>query len=165
MANEELDLEQQQDQETDYVQMITEMRANTVSKDKYERVVEDNKKLMKALADGSQIDVIQAEEKPVDITQLRKELYTDEVQKLSDLDMIKKTLELRKAVMEAGGEDPFVPSGKRYAPEDSDYASAEKVADVFQQCVDYANGDNAVFLNELQRRTLDVSPLPSKRKR
>ena len=35
-------------------------------------------------------------------------------------------------------------------------ATANKVADVLQQCVDYAEGDSAVFTNELQRRIVDV---------
>ena len=41
-------------------------------------------------------------------------------------------------------------------PTDDDIKTAEKVANVLQECVDYAEGDSAVFTNELQRRLVDV---------
>ena len=41
-------------------------------------------------------------------------------------------------------------------PTDDDVKTAEKVAQVLQECVDYAEGDSAVFTNELQRRMVDV---------
>lgn len=153
------EIEDQEDQSA--ADIITEIRANTVPKDKYERLAEENRKLMKALANGEQVEVV-APQTP-DKAELRKALYTDEVQKLSDLEMVKKTLELRQAIIDEGGIDPFVPQGNKFIAEDSDYVTAEKVADVLQQCVDYANGDNAIFVNELQRRTMDVAA-PSARK-
>ena len=156
------DLEQPENQEEQSAaDIISEMRANTVSKDKYERVMEENRKLMKALANGEQIEV-KAPETP-DVKELRTALYTEDVQHLTDLEMITKTLQLRKAIMDEGGEDPFVPQGNKFVAEDSDYATAEKVADVLQQCVDYADGNNAVFVNELQRRTMDISPIATRK--
>ena len=44
------------------------------------------------------------------------------------------------------------------SPTEEDIKCAEKVADVFQQCIDYAKGDPTVFTNELQRRTLNSMP-------
>lgn len=144
------------------VDIINDMRANTVSKDKYNKLESEHNKLLKALAKGEEVEV-DAPEKP-DIDKLRKELYTDEVEKLNDLQMVEKTLQLRQAIIDEGGLDPFVPQGKRTAPEESDFATAERVASVLQQCVDYAEGDNSVFVNELQRRTMDVSPIPAKKR-
>ena len=95
--------------------------------------------------------------------ELRTALYTDDVQQLTDLEMITKTLQLRQAIIDEGGVDPFVPQGNKFVAEDSDYATAEKVADVLQQCVDYADGDNAVFINELQRRTMDIAPISTRK--
>lgn len=152
--------DENENQEQDYIQIIQDLKNNSVSKDKYNRLSEENKRLMTALANGETVEV-EAPETP-DLTELRTALYVDDCQKLSDLDLIKKTLELRKAIMDQGGGDPFVPAGKRYAPEDSDFDIAQKVADVFQQCVDYADGDNAIFVNELQRRTMDVGPISAR---
>ena len=155
------EIENQEEQSA--ADIISEMRANTVPKDKYERLKSENEKLMRALANGEQIEV-EAPETP-DVNELRKALYTDEVQNLTDLQMVTKTLELRQAIIDAGGVDPFVPQGNKFVAEDSDYATAEKVADVLQQCVDYADGDNAVFVNELQRRTMDISPIATRKAR
>ena len=148
--NEIITPQDENQEEQSYADIITEMRANTVPKDKYERLKTENEKLMRAFANGEQIEV--ETPKKSDMNELRKALYTDEVQNISDLEMITKTLELRQAIMDQGGEDPFVPQGKKFMAEDNDYATAEKVADVLQQCVDYANGDNSVFITELQRR-------------
>lgn len=145
---------EEENQEQDYIQIIQDLKGNTVSKDKYNRLAEENKRLMTALANGEKVEV-EAPEKP-DIDILRAELYTDNVQKLSDIQMIQKTLELRKAIMDEGGDDPFVPHGRKVVIEQSDYDTAERVADVLQQCIDYADGDNAVFVNEMQRRTVDT---------
>lgn len=159
--NEIITPQDENQEEQSYADIITEMRANTVPKDKYERLKTENEKLMRAFANGEQIEV--ETPKKSDMNELRKALYTDEVQNISDLEMITKTLELRQAIMDQGGEDPFVPQGKKFMAEDNDYATAEKVADVLQQCVDYANGDNSVFITELQRRTADVSPIASRK--
>lgn len=55
-----------------------------------------------------------------------------------------------------GKPDPFLPVGKQILPTDEDIACAEKVASVLKECVNYAEGDSAVFTNELQRRLVDV---------
>ena len=48
--------------------------------------------------------------------------------------------------------DPFVPIGNKIKPTDDDFAKADKVAAVLQECVDYADGDSNVFTDELKRR-------------
>ena len=58
--------------------------------------------------------------------------------------------------MAEGKPDPFLPIGEQIMPTDQDIQTAQKVADVLQECVDYAEGDSAVFTNELQRRLVDV---------
>lgn len=74
----------------------------------------------------------------------------------SNLKTVELALELRKNLMAEGKEDPFLPVGKNITPTDEDRRSAEKVAEIFQECVDYAQGDSQVFTNELMRRTNDV---------
>lgn len=154
--------EEIQEPEQSAADIITEMRANTVPKDKYNRLVEENRKLMKSLANGETIEV-KAPETP-DIAELDKALYTDDVQHLSDLEMVSKTLQLRKAVIDATGEDIFIPVGKRFSPEEDDIVKAERIADVFQQCVDAADGDTHRFMRLIDERTMDV-PQPMKRRR
>ena len=56
---------------------------------------------------------------------------------------------MRKALIAEGEADPFLPIGNQISPSDADVAAAQKVADILQDCVDYADGDSAVFTNEL----------------
>lgn len=152
-----------QEQEVNLADDINAWKASTVSKEAFNRVQAERDELARALMRGETIEV-EAPEVP-DINELRLELFTEDVQKLSDIQIAEKTLQLRKALIDAGEQDPFVPFGKNTAPEDSDFATAEKVATIMQECVDYAAGDNKVFLAELQRRTMDVNPVAGRVKR
>jgi hypothetical protein len=153
----------EQEQEQSAVDIITEMKANTVTKTKYESLQAEHNKLLKALVNGEEVEV-EAPEKP-NIDELRLELFTEDVQRLNNLQFVEKTLQLRNALIEAGEQDPFVPCGSATAPEESDFATADRVAQVLQECLDYANGDSQVFTAELQRRTMDVNPVGSKARR
>jgi hypothetical protein len=142
-----------------YIEAIKEMRKNSVAKADYERLQAENKELMKALVNGETIAVEPQE--AVDVNALRKELYVDNAD-MSNLEYIEKTLKLRDAIIEAGGDDPFVGAGHKFAPSVEDYEAAERVANVLKECIDYADGDSEVFTNELMRVTLDVSPTARK---
>lgn len=144
-----------------YLDQIAKLKKETVSRQQYDELVENNRKLLQNLVDG---DYGKPEPKPqpkVDIAALRTKLYGGEYQG-NDLSYMQDTLALRKAIMDEGGADPFLPLGSRISPTDNDIATAEKTAQIYQSCVDYAKGDNAAFINELARCTMDV-PLPSRR--
>lgn len=162
MDEQELNLQEQEEQEVNLAEDINAWKANTVSKEAFNRVQAERDQLARALMRGETVEV-EAPEKP-DINELRTELYTEDVQKLSDLQFVEKTLQLRNAIIEDGGRDPFLPFGTNVAPEESDFAAAERVAKVFQECVDLAGGNNALFLAELQRRTMDVNPISTRAK-
>lgn len=146
-------------EQNSYIEAIKEMRKNSVAKADYERLQAENKELMKALVNGETIDI--EPPKVVDVNALRKEIF-DADKELLNLEYVTKALELRDAVIEAGGEDPFVPHGNKIAPTADDYEAAERVASVFKECVEYADGDSALFTQELMRRTIDVAPLMRK---
>lgn len=142
-----------------YIEAIKEMRKNSVAKADYERLQAENKELMKALVNGETIEIESQE--AVDVNALRKELYYDDVDFLN-LDYIEKTLKLRDAIIEAGGDDPFVGAGHKFVPSAEDYEAAERVANAFRECIEYADGNSEVFTNELMRRTIDIRPAAHK---
>lgn len=142
--------------DTDYVAAIQELQNNTVSKDQYNKLRAENKKLLDALVSGGSIE--NPVQKPeVDIDALRKELFNKDAQ-LTNLEFIEKSLELRDALLDKGEPDPFLPIGSRISPTPEEARIAENVADIYRECIDYANGDSEVFTNELMRRTVDVMP-------
>ena len=144
------------DANTDYIEALNELKSSTVSKDQYNKLRAENKKLLDALVSGGSIE--NPVQKPeVDIDALRKELFNKDAQ-LTNLEFIEKSLELRDALLDKGEPDPFLPIGSRISPTPEEARIAENVADIYRECIDYANGDSEVFTNELMRRTVDVMP-------
>ena len=142
------------DTNVDYIEALKEMKENSVSKAEYEKLKDENRKLLNAFTNGETISIPQ-EVKP-NIDELRAKVMSEDQ---TNLEYITNVLALRKAVIENGGEDPFVPVGSKIAPTAEDRLKAQNVADVLQECVDYAQGDSQLFTNELQRRTIDVMPI------
>lgn len=138
--------------DTDYVQAINELKANTVSKDQYAKLRAENKKLLDALVNGEQLDLPDKEE--LDPKELRAKLF-DKDSQMTNLDYVDTALKLRKTLMERGERDPFLPVGDQIQETADMHDRAEKVATVLQECVDFAGGDSGIFTAELQRRTTD----------
>lgn len=95
------------------------------------------------------------EEPKVDPKALLKRMATEQ---LSNREYIKCALEARKAIIDSGKEDPFVPRGEKIYPTDEDYACAEKVAAGLQEMVDQSENDEG-FLALYQARVRDI-PIP-----
>ena len=132
-----------------YIEAIKEMKANTVDKEAYLKLKEENKQLLNSLVNGEEIKGQDAEQKE-SIEELRSKLFGTKRKDLNNLDFVENALKLRNALMESGQTDPFVPTGSKIKP--TDFAKAKKVADTLQECVDYADGDPDVFTDELKRR-------------
>ena len=146
--------ESQIDTNQDYISALNEMKKNTVSKEAYDKLRADNKKLLDTIVSGQSLEQTEVKEE-VDVDALRKELFGKSRRDLSNLEYVDKTLQLRKALMERGEQDPFVmKAGRTSSPEAEDFKKAERVASVLQECVDIADGNDSVFDNEFQRRLI-----------
>lgn len=140
----------------DYLATIKELKENSVSRQDYDKLVAENKKILGLYVDGQGVDNKQEAEVVPTIDELREDLFGPQGEGIGNLEFAQKALLLRKQLMDKGEPDPFLPIGRQISPDDADIAAANKVATVLQECIDYAEGDNAVFTNELQRRTIDV---------
>ena len=157
--NEEKITTEMQDHDNDYIAALQELKANTVDIAQYNKLRDENKRLLDTLISGGQIESPVSQ---VDVKQLRSELYGSG-QTLSNLEYWTKTMQLREAIMESGKPDPFTPQGKQIVATDEDRAAAQKVADGIQHCIEVADGDNLVFTNELQRIMVDTAPIRRKK--
>lgn len=142
-----------------YIETIQKLKDNTVSKEEYDTLLSDNKKLLDAIVSGQTSAINQPKEEPekVDIQALRNELYGGRYEG-TDLDYMTKVLKLRKAIMDTGAPDPAVCNGVKTTATEADYENCDRVCNRLQEIVDYANGDPAVFRNEFMR----VVNLPNK---
>lgn len=135
--------------DTDYLAAIQELKQNSVNRSDYEKLKAENKKLINAVVNGQTVDV-EAGPKYRDVDEIREDLFNHDH---NNLDYIKLALELRSALMAKGEADPFLPTGSQIAPTADDVEKAEKVAAVYQECIDYADGNSELFTQELMRRT------------
>ena len=141
------------DANTDYIEALNELKSSTVSKDQYEKLRTENKKLLSALVNGEQIDL--PKEEKVSVEDLRKTLFNKDNQ-LSNLEYIENALKLRTALIESGERDPFLPFGEKVTVNADAIEKANRVAEGLQYCVDQAEGDSMLFTSYLQKITKDT---------
>ena len=151
-----------EDNTQDYLAAIKELKQNSVDRSEYDKLRAENKKLIDAVVNGQpgQEEPAVSKHSKEQIDDLRNDLFNSP-RELNNLEYITKAMELREALIENGEPDPFLPVGKQISPTRDDLEGAEKVAQVYRECIEYADGDSEVFTNELMRRTRDVK-LPRK---
>lgn len=133
-----------------YIEAIKEMKANSVSKDAYIKLQEENKKLLESLIQGETIEAPKAAapEEKVDLAALREHLSETE----SPIDYCKTSLKLHEETLKQKGYNDYLPNGKKIRPTKEDEEKAELFIKNIQECIDYADGDDQLFINEIQRR-------------
>ena len=136
-----------------YIAAIEEMKANTVSRDAYNKLRNENKQLLDALVSGQELP--KEPQKKESIDDLRKKLFSGN--DMSNLEYVETALSLRNSLIEAGERDPFLPYGDKVDITAEQISMAEKVAAGLQEMVDFAEGDSGVFSAEYQRRVKDVA--------
>ena len=139
--------------EMNYAEVIKNLKATTVSREEYERVMNENKTLANALATSPAKSTDDAEvELPTDeyIDGLRKKLFKINGG-LSNREFIKTSLDLRDALIARGERDPFLPVNKEYIDNPSDMAAVNNLANGLREIVDYCGQDDSLFNSELKR--------------
>lgn len=149
---------------TDYIEALNTLKQNSVERSKYDQLRAENKKLLDSIVNGRDVEVPGVQVEKPTAEELRNKLFTKD-NHMSNLEYVETALALRNVLIENGEEDPFVPQGKKTICTQEDRDAAQRVADVFQQCIDVAEGNSEVFTMELMRRTRDVQITPKKNRR
>ena len=162
---EELEQEQTPQNAEQYVKALKSLRENSVDKEEFDKVVAERDTLIKAMAEGDTTHAQGAEsEKKPDIKELRDKLRTSGEKELSNAEFVATALQLRRAVIEAGGIDPFLPQGVKAKPTLIDIQGAERVAEGLQSCLDNATDpdtgkvDNDLFNAHLKKIIAEDNP-------
>lgn len=139
---------------TDYIDAIKELKQNSVDKDKYDALKAENKKLLEAMINGSDLQSQSNEQ-----LDSRLEYYKKykENKFNNDLEYWENFLNLRKATMKEYGADPCVTGNYGLTPEggraNAAYGEAETVQEQMEMIEDFvkeANGNPLVFETLLQ---------------
>lgn len=134
-----------------YLEQIKELKANSVNREEYNKLLEENRNLLKTIVDGGTGESTEEPEASRDI----KEILTDFNSETSNLDHIKYVMELHNKRLEEGIND-FVPQGHQISPSDEDIRDAKQVEDFLNDLIKTADGNADVFNNEYQRRVIDT---------
>lgn len=131
-----------------YIKAIQELRDSTVDKKLYNKLKEERDTLIQSMANGETFATAEAKQERT-LTECREAFLQKTT---SQCDYVEKVLALREAAMREGEPDPFVASGHYLTPTHQDYQRAQEIADIYRECLDYADGDDKVFMNEISRR-------------
>ena len=142
----------------DYVAAIAELRRTTVPMDDYNKLREEKRQLINALVSGKTPEgLVPEEETAANPDDLRKKLFGPDSDNLTNLEYVETALSLRDSLIGAGERDPFLPIGDKVQITSDTIDTAERVATVLRECVEFAQGDSGIFTAELQRRTKDTA--------
>lgn len=147
-----------------YIEQIQKLKAESVSINDYNALMEENKSLINALTEGKTLG---GEQKPTvdhsaEIKRLRAKLFSSEGPDINNLEYMTDILDLRDHLMATGQPDPFVAKNSHITPTEESYKTAQRVADGLRHCIDVADGDSGVFNTEYQRIVTDPI-IPRKR--
>lgn len=144
-----------------YIDIVKKLKENTVSKEDYEKLQEENKKLANTIANGLTVQPKEEQKKAeIDINELRKNFLKENQ---SNLEYAENVLALRNALMEKNpDDDPFLPKGHNINATEQDKIDAQNVADVLEQCIELADGNSDAFTIALQNRMVDIK-LPKRK--
>lgn len=138
-----------QEEELDLIDDINAWKKSHVPKDEYERLKAENKKLMKNLMNGDNIEPGKAPEKP-NIEELKKKL----MKPASNMERWQASIDLHEATLELTGQNDYDMLGEN--AED-----AEMVYEGIKYCLEVADGRPEVFNATLDRIMSDmVGPKP-----
>lgn len=149
--------------EQDYIKALQELKQSTVSKEDYKKLQDDNARLIEALKNGDSVNLADTEEKK-DIGELRKELFQGLEGGVPNLEMAKRLVNLRNEILkDEKAWDPALPNGKGYKFDPYDQEQANQVFELMEYCIEYADGDEALFTQEFQRHIRDDGSMRRKK--
>lgn len=140
--------------EQDYLATIQELKNTTVSREAYDKMRDENKKLLETIINGGQMEA-PAENTNIDYKAECSKLLTEG--KHTNLDYVKKALEIRNAGLKEGV-DMAMPFGPKAEYSENDAEIADFVANKLQELVDKADGNPSAFNFLLDQAMVDNMP-------
>lgn len=139
--------------EQNYIDALNNLKQNTVSKEEYNKVVADNKKLVESLCNSGMTSTEEPETRRAtdeEVQYLHDKLMTSNSCR-SDLELLDTALKLRAARLSRGEPDGALIHNHERRLTDADVDSRMYIIDGLQHMVDYSDGDSKLFISERQR--------------
>lgn len=140
MQEENVNVIEKEDNSSDLIETIAQLKKNTVSRELYEKERAEKKEILQKVLNNESIDVTNSAKEDRQLKTIAEE-YFDE--NLSNRDKVVLALEYRNKVIEENGPsaDPFVNQSQFSKPTQADYMEAEHIAEGLQYLVDNSETD------------------------
>jgi len=139
---------------TDYITALKELKQNSVSKDKYDALVEEKKRLLEAVVNGQEISNSEEDELEPRIEYYKRYKKNDFP---TDLEYWTNLINLRKATIKEYGADPCVtgnygltPEGGRVEPAYGEPELVQEQFEIIEDMIKQSKGNSQVFERLLQ---------------
>lgn len=131
------------DNDLNLLKEIQDLKDNTVSKEEYAKLQAKYKQVVKDVING--VGTKEEADDTVNLEEIRKNLFTDKVEDLSNRDFWKNVLYLRHERLEKEGVDIFLPKGSKTRYTREDYESAQKVDEIISQMLEDSEENPQLF--------------------
>lgn len=131
------------DNDLNLLKEIQDLKDNTVSKEEYAKLQAKYKQVVKDVING--VGTKEEADDTVNLEEIRKNLFTDKVEELSNRDFWKNVLDLRHERLEKEGVDIFLPKGSKTRYTREDYDSAQKVDEIISQMLEDSEENPQLF--------------------
>lgn len=140
MQDENVNVVENNDNSSDLIETIAQLKKNTVSRELYEKERAEKKEILQKVLNNETIDVTNSTKEDRSLKSIAED-YFDE--SLSNREKVVLALEYRNKVIAENGPsaDPFVNQSQFSKPTQADYMEAEHVAEGLQYLVDNSETD------------------------
>ena len=129
--------------EFDLLNEVKKLKETSVPKEEYDKLLAEKKKLLRDFVNG--VGQENKADDPVDLNEVRKNLFTDKVEDLSNRDFWKNVITLRKERLEKEGVDIFLPKGEKTRYSRDDYEKANALADTVESMLNDSEENPQLF--------------------
>ena len=138
--------------DVNYITAIKELKTkNSLLESKLKKSESDNKQMLESFLTGEEMEKEVLKPKK-SISELREDLIKSSVNNARNIELVKKSLALRDALIEEGKPDPYLPFGQEFKnPSLQDQKDVQDYVDYCNHCLEVSNGDPDVFDNEFMR--------------
>lgn len=150
--NEILTTQEEQPGFQPYIDAIQELKSTTVSKDLYNKIVAERDQLIKTVMTNPPTTAPAEVEQVRSLKECNRALFSERPKNACDL--MSKMLDVRDAALREGEPDPFLSISRHVTPGAMSARRAEEIAQIYRDCLDYADGDPRIFEQEISRRML-----------
>lgn len=157
--------------EDDYIQMFQEFKKNSVSKADYDKLKEENKRLVASIFNGDSELPDQDEEEAQPQVRSKEEVLKSikdnvailfsEDSNMTNLEGAQRIIQYHDDMLEYNGTDIFANTGDKFLSSADDKISPQRTYDYLKKCVESSQGDPTAFNVAFQAGLRQI--LPSKK--